>query len=205
MISSLLNTSYYLSISPGLSHFLLALSIFLSFDWLLSLSLSISHSLVSPTLPLLFSPPLLVGSFCIVFSLSCFCFYLHCFPFFFFSFLPISQTEEGIYFHPLPGAISQSASQSASLSGRVSICLIVTQPASQSLCTSVKTLIKSLIHKARQWSRLISTIQAFCLRLFLTLPSFLSLLSSLFIPSQPLSGFCLFLSPLSLSTKRLVW
>lgn len=112
------------------------------------------------------------------------------FPFFFFS---ISQTEEGIYFHPLPGAISQSASQSASLSGRVSICLIVTQPASQSLCTSVKTLIKSLIHKARQWSRLISTIQAFRLRLFLTLPSFLSLLSSLFIPSQPLSGFCLFL------------
>lgn len=201
MIASLLNTSYYLSISPGLSHFLLAFSIFLSFEWLLSLSLSISHSLVSPTLPLLFSPPLL-GSFCIVFSLSCFCFYLHCFPFFFFS---ISQTEEGIYFHPLPGAISQSASQSASLSGRVSICLIVTQPASQSLCTSVKTLIKSLIHKARQWSRLISTIQAFRLRLFLTLPSFLSLLSSLFIPSQPLSGFCLFLSPLSLSTKRLVW
>lgn len=126
------------------------------------------------------------------------------FPFFFF-FFSISQTEEGIYFHPLPGAISQSASQSASLSGRVSICLIVTQPASQSLCTSVKTLIKSLIHKARQWSRLISTIQAFRLRLFLTLPSFLSLLSSLFIPSQPLSGFCLFLSPLSLSTKRLVW
>lgn len=154
--------SLHLSLTTALP---LCLScLFLSFDWLLFLSSSISHS--SDSFPLhlsfIFSPP--PQSRCL--SLESPGLYLYWIVSVSAIVAPPRLIERREY-TSIPHLEPSASQQLVSLS----ICLTVTQPASQSLCCWVNTLIRKMSHphKAWLWSQLIPAISVFCLSIFLVI------------------------------------
>lgn len=180
MISSLLNTSYYLYRSPTIWLPPCLRCLFLSLDWLLSLSsespASSPHRFFFFILPLGSQPPTLVS--------PCFFFFSYRFA------LPSSPRfpppKRKWEYTPILH-LWQSASERASQWACRCVSRLDSHAASQSLCGGVKTLIKKS-HPRSQ-----TAIQAF-LSPLVPVPSFL------FIPclipchtfSAPSPVFCLF-------------